>query len=252
MKNRHMLGAGVIAVVLFAFALYLVPYRAVAPTTIPATPTTLPASKYTESTAYYTLAVNYPTTTPLAASANQAAITAMKAYVAGEIASFKEQGNFAHLTKNDVQMMGYDKGRQESLQILYLEGSGPQTISYIFTEYLDTMGAHPNTFFKTFTFDKTTGKLLSLSDVFTGAYLAKLSSSASAAITENMGADAVPDMIAAGTKPDVANFANWFFDNADFVVLFPPYAVAPYSSGPQTARIPVVQLDSVLQAKYRQ
>lgn len=214
---------------------------------------TLPAvGPFTEKALYYTIAVNYPTSTPLAAAANQVALQTMRSYLAGQVAEFKSQGNFNNLTQKDIQMMGYNQGRQESLQVNYLIASSAHTISYIYTDYLNTLGAHENLFFKTFTFDKTTGKLLSLSDLFQSGstYLEKLSTLARAQLTSSLGPGADPQMITNGTKPLTSSFQNFFLDNSDFVLLFSPYQVAAYTAGPQTVRLPSSDLLDVLKPHY--
>jgi hypothetical protein len=58
-------------------------------------------------------------------------------------------------------------------------------------------------------------------------------------------------MLSAGTTPEEKNFANFFLDNQEFVLLFPPYQVAPYAAGPQTLRIPLPELSNILKQEYR-
>lgn len=256
MKQNTLIGSLAAVAILIG----LIGYAASRPTPAsapdaPATANAIPEmSPYAEHGTYYDIAANYPTTTPLRASADSAARASMRAFIAGQIDQFKKDGNFDHLTAEDIKMMGYNQGRKQTLDIKYLISSSPRTVSYIYTIYLDTLGAHPNGFFKTFTFDTQTGKELSLADIFApGAdYLTTLSSLSSVALTKNMQDLASPEMIAAGTKPETKNFENFFFDNADFVLLFSPYQVAAYAAGPQTVRIPLSNLSSVLNPEYRQ
>ena len=251
MNRNTLIGAIIIIVVLGGIVWYGATRPAAPAASTVATSTIPEAGPYVEHGQYFDITANYPTTTPLSAEADQAARGQMRTWISGEIAQFKTNGNFDNLTQNDIHMMGYDQGRKETLQIKYLIASSPRTVSYIYTEYLDTLGAHGNTFFKTFTFDTETGALLSLSDVFQGDYLATLSQLARAKLPAIIGQGYDLTFIKDGTTPDAKNFQSFFFDNTDFVVLFPPYQVAPYSSGPQTLRIPVAQLDSVLQPAYR-
>jgi hypothetical protein len=217
----------------------------------------LPAGQYQEHAEYYAISANYATSTPLLSSvstdADAAAIASLKQYVADTIAQFKKDGNFANLTAEDIKMMGFDKGRKETLAIVYLIASSAHTVSYIFTTYEDTLGAHGNTFFRTFTFDTKTGNALSLSDLFLpgSGYLETLSAKARALLPSVIGDGADTGMIMSGTTPDEKNFANFFFDNADFVILFDPYQVAAYAAGPQTLRIPVSSLTNILRPDYR-
>ena len=185
LKRKNSLLVGMVAILVLAgSAWYVLSAPRVAkapeaPTVATSTvSSTLPLmGPFTEKALYYTIAINYPTTTPLSAAANQAALQTMRSYLAGQVAEFKTQGNFNNLTQKDIQMMGYSQGRKETLQVNYLIASSAHTVSYIYTDYLNTLGAHDNLFFKTFTFDTATGKLLSLGDIFQGGstYLQKLS-----------------------------------------------------------------------------
>src|ERR1035437_1913862 len=214
---------------------------------------TLPASGYVEHADYYDIATNYASSTPLQGEKNVAAIALMQKFVSDTIAQFKTDGNFANLTAEDIKTMGFDQGRKETLQIAYLIASSPRTVSYIFTTYEDTGGAHGNTFFHTFTFDTTTGASLALADIFipSANYLSDLSQISRAKLPGVIGAGADTTFITSGTTLDEKNFQNFFFDNKEFVILFDPYAVAPYSSGPQTLRIPLSELANILKPEYR-
>ena len=176
----------------------------------------------------------------------------MQSWVKNSIDEFKHLGNvdLDSISPAQAQQMGLGGGRKYKFQITYLFGSSPHTLSYIFTMYQDTGGAHGNTTFKTFVFDKDSGKLLTLDDIFTGDYLKTLSSLSSAYVTKNLGDFADARMIADGTKPDTKNFQNFFFDNGIFAILFPPYQVAAYAAGPQTVRLNASGLSSILNPRY--
>ena len=225
---------------------------------------TLPGGSYVEHAAYYDIAANHASNPPLLSAvstkADAAAITLMKQFVSDTIIQFKTDGNFENLTAADIQMMGLDQGRKEKLQINYLIASSPHTISYIFTIYQDTLGAHGNTTFKTFTFatDPSTsseqaGAPLALADIFAPSsnYLETLSKISRAKLPALLSEKADANMIENGTTPNADNFSTFFFDNRDLVILFAPYQVASYAAGPQTLRIPVGELSSILKAEYR-
>jgi hypothetical protein len=204
--------------------------------------------KLDEHAQYYDITASYPT------GAGASAVEAMKQFELSAIADFKQQGKFSNLSATDIKMMGYDQGRKESLDITYQMKSGANTISYVFTTVTDTFGAHPNTDFKTFTFDKKTGGMLSLSDLFApGAnYLASLSTiarkmlPATIAAREGIKASAVDTtMLNAGTSAKAENFKDWYVDGTNLVIVFPPYAVAAYAAGAQTLTIPFSQLTSL-------
>ncbi|MBU6388729.1 DUF3298 domain-containing protein [Patescibacteria group bacterium] len=253
MRRNTALGIVLILAVIAGIILYAAlrpePARA------PGTSITLPATGYTEHAKYYDINANYASSTPLLQSAgplaDATARSLMLGFVRDTIQTFKNEGNFDTLSSTDIKMMGFDQGRKEKLQIAYLIASSAHTVSYIFTIYEDTLGAHGNAFFKTFTFNTKTGAALGLNDVFSSsAYLDTLSSISRAQLPSIIGDGADTAFIKGGTTPEAKNFENFFFDNNQFVILFAPYAVAPYSAGPQTLRIPVSELSGVLKPAY--
>ncbi len=231
------------------------------PANVPQTPTApLPAAQalhIIESGKYYDIDMQYPSHTPLSVSAGTAADTSaidiLKAFTRDTIAQFKKDGDFANLTPQAIQGMGLDSGQKYSLSDGYKTYTSPGTVSYVFTIDEDTLGAHPNSIFKTFTFNDKTGQNLALADLFNPGtdYLGTLSTIARASLSKQLGPADPNDFINTGTAPTNANFQNFALDGTNLVLLFPPYQVAPYSSGPQTVRIPLSQLSSVLRSNYQ-
>jgi hypothetical protein len=228
-------------------------------TTATSTPTGASGSPLgiTENATYYTVTAEYPGSTPLAAG-NTEAVAAMKQFELAAIAQFKKDGNFANLSHDDVQILGLDQ-RKMSLDITYRPAVGAHTVSYIFSSILDTFGAHPNTFFHTFTFDTTTGASLSLSDIFVpGADYASLLSSTSRkllpqAIAKKTGvskSDIDTAMLTAGTTAVPENFRNWYIEGKNLVIIFEPYQVAAYAAGSQTISIPFSDLGTSIRTQY--
>lgn len=217
----------------------------------------LPAGGYSEHTKYYDISASYATSTPLLTSAGALADATARSLILGfvrdTIQNFKTDGNFANLTSTDIKAMGFDQGRKEILQITYRVAYSPHTVSYIFTIYEDTLGAHGNTFFRAGTFNMKTGAPLALANIFLPgvAYLDTLSSISRAKLPGIIGQGADMMFIKNGTEPKAENFQSFFLENKNFVVLFAPYAVAPYSFGAQTLRIPLSQLASILKPEYR-
>ncbi len=253
MQKDTIIGISTLMVVILA----VVAYTALRPTSAeaPINTTVSPAlgvtgDGYFQNATYYDITAQYASSTPLSGAANASATALMKNFVDNTIAEFKTDGNFDHLTTEDISMMGFDKGRKESLKIVYLESSSARTVSYIYTIYTDTLGAHGNSDFRTFTFDTTTGAGLALADIFvSGAnYLDTLSQLARARLPGIIGDRYDMNAIKDGTTPIEENFKNFFFDNHDLVVLFPPYQVAAYSEGPQTLRIPLSLLTNLKSA----
>jgi len=253
MDRTTLIGIGALVLIIGAGALYvgLRPGPAKVPSgTLPAALT----GSYVEHAAYYDIETAYPTETPLPGEASEAAITTMQGWVIETISQFKTDGNFDNLTPEDIAMLGFDQGRKESLQITYKTVASPHTISYFFTTYSDTLGAHPNGFFKTFTFDTKTGAELSLTDLFApGAkYLEQLSTIARAKLPEVIGTQyADADYIQSGTEPKDESFQNFVIDKGSLDILFEPYQVGPYAIGPQTLPIPLADMKEVLKPEYR-
>lgn len=216
-----------------------------------------------ETAAYYEIVASYPSSTGLKATAgveaDTKAVALMRAFETDSIATFKKEGNFENLSHDDVQILGLDQ-RKESLEIAYQSKTTPRTLSYIYTITADTLGAHPNTYFRTFTFDRATGAPLNLKDLFTPGsdYLRVLSTQsrklliASIAAREGVtAADVDTDYLNRGTGPDADNFANWYVEGSSLVLIFPPYQVAPYAAGVQMATVPLSQLANILNPAYK-
>ncbi len=252
MNRNTLVGLVVIGVIIAGGALYmgLSPHPVKAPAEGDAAALN---GSYVEHADYYDIEAAYPTETSLQESANEAAVSLMQEWAIETISQFKKDGNFDHLTAEDITMMGFDQGRKESLKITYTEASSPQTISYFFTIYSDTLGAHPNGFFKTFTFDTQSGKELALADLFTpGAkYLDQLSTVARAKLPGIIGQYADTDYIKTGTEPKEENFQNFTIAKGVLTILFPPYQVGPYSIGSQTLPLPLADLASILKPEYK-
>lgn len=202
-----------------------------------------------EETSFYSISATHPSQTPVAdATANAKAVEIMETFIENEIARFKDNGQFDSLTAEDVEMMGYNAGRTQLLQISYEEYRSEATASYVFTIYQDTLGAHGNTFFRTFTFDTRTGDGLVLADLFAPGtnYLDTLTAISRETLYETLKETSEPQYIDQGTTAYEDNFQNWYLTSDALVILFPPYQVAPYAEGPQKVAIPFDSLESIL------
>lgn len=257
MQRNTYISIAVVLVIIAGIVLYFVLQTAKTPGAAGEATIVLPAGGYSEHTKYYDITASYATSTPLlksaGASADATARSLMLGFVRDTIQSFKTQGNFDNLTSADIKTMGFDQGRKETLQITYRVAASPHTVSYIFTIYQDTLGAHGNTFFRAGTFNMKTGAPLALANIFLpgAAYLDTLSSISRAKLPGIIGQGADMTFIKNGTEPKAENFQSFYLDAKNFVILFAPYEVAPYSSGPQTLRIPLSQLSSILKPEYR-
>ncbi len=253
-----------ISTALVGIGLYLVVRPAPTKAPTDTTNNVLQVTQYIENKPYYDIKASYPAHTPLREStgerADNIATELMKRFVDDTVAQFKSDGNFENLTAEDVKMLGFEDGRKEMLQINYATASSKESLSYLFTIYQDTLGAHGNTFYHTFTFKTADGSTLGLKDLFVpnAPYLDTLSSISRAKLpaiiaenTDSKLSDISQDDIVQGTGPNEVNFASFFLDGTSLVILFPPYAVAAYAAGPQTLAIPLTDLKNILRPEFQ-
>ncbi len=270
MNNKHtaVIGVGVLVLIFLGFAVwYMATHQApdvFAPGTASSSPQ-MPAAaagpvSINENATYYLISGSYPGSTVLLASAgaeaDAAAVSSMKRFVQQEVARFKADGNFGNLSHDDIQMMGLDQ-RKYTFDVTWQPYQGTHTASYVFQLTEDTGGAHPNTYYKTFTFDTASGVKLGVGDIFqpNSNYLQLLSTRARADLpalinkVQEGAADA--DTINVGTKPVADDFQNWYINGANLVLLFAPYQVGPYSIGTILDTVPLSTFSNVLKPAYR-
>lgn len=206
---------------------------------------------------YYDVVASYPDSTPLAVTAgvpaDREAVARMRGFIEETIADFKRQGDFGNLTPEDIALQGLSADRKQSLAISYESYEGIGTVSYAYTLVVDTLGAHPNAFYRTFTFDRGTGAELSLAGLFLprSGHLERLSAYARFELGRTLGEFAEVDYLELGTAPTAENFANFVVTDGFLEVLFPPYQVAPYAAGTQSVAVPLEELDDILKPAYR-
>jgi hypothetical protein len=208
---------------------------------------------------YHTAVAAYPAETPLretaGAQADATVVASLKAFGEEEIRAFKENSGLESLTQEDIEMLGFDQGRKYALELDFEVSESPKTLSYVYTIYADTLGAHPNGYYRTFTFDKSTGKEISLNDLFTGSYLQRLSEISRqelpGIISAKTGYEANLEYIEMGTTANIENFQNFALQGNNLVLIFPPYQVGPYALGPQFLEIPLTEISDILIPAYR-
>lgn len=208
-----------------------------------------------ESGDYHQIDAYYPSETPLLMSAgvdaNASAVFSMKTFAESEVRRFMEN-NVAEITVEDVAVIGLGGDRKYVLEVDYDMHVSPDTVSYVYHMYADSLGAHPNAYYRTFTFDLASGEELHLDDLFsTSDYLDVLSNESRTRLRATLGEDAAIDMLEAGTTAFSDNFQNFYLEGNAFVLLFPPYQVGPWAIGTQEVRIPRAELGNTLNAEYR-
>lgn len=213
---------------------------------------------------FYEIDVTYPSVTPLAATAgteaDTAAVVAMRTFAEQQVEYFKENNGLNGMTAAQFAELTFGRDAKYAMGMEYKIYEGPQTVSFVYTLYQDTMGAHPNTYYRTFTFDKASGDGLHLDDLFaSGApYLERLSERTRADLPGIMAkmaeispAEVDKDYIDSGTMPIADSFGNFAIDGANLLMIFPPYQVGPYVYGTITDSIPLSSLSGILDPNYR-
>lgn len=209
---------------------------------------------YRENEPYYTIEVMYPPEVPLASvAAKQKAQLTLEQTLQTRIAEFKQNGDFANLTQEDIEIQGLGEDRKYALEMEYEEQlSSSGLVSYLYSIYEDTLGAHPNGYFLTFVFD-TQGNELAIADLFvSGAdYLDRLSLLSSIAVTAQMkertGLDDVTgSLFPEGLAAQDQNFENFTVEGESLVIHIPPYQVAAYAVGSFEIAIPLADFADIL------
>lgn len=203
-------------------------------------------SRYHKTEAYY------PPSVPVKdeEGAKEAA-SSLEFFVLQETARFKDSF-VGELTAEDIQVQGLGGERIYTLLVDYDTYESTSTVSYVYHMNADTLGAHPNVYYRTFVFDTETGEGLHLDDLFVSdTYLETLSEKSRTQLRTTLGESVSEEMLLAGTTPDADNFQNFYLSGTELVIVFPPYQVGPWAVGTQEARIPLSGLSSLLRTDYK-
>lgn len=212
------------------------------------------AYHYVQTAPYYTIEVTYPAQIPLNPPAAARAELVIEKAFADDIAQFKSDGNLGNLSPEDIQIQGLGPDRRYGYAAQYERYQSANSVSYVFTLVADTLGAHPNSFYRTFTFD-TQGNEITLENIFKpgASYLPRISSTSYdqvvAQLKTKTGSDPTPDMLdtaRVGTSPSPESLQFFYVDGDTLGLLFPPYQVAAYAAGSFEVRIPLATLADIL------
>lgn len=265
MNTRLPLIAAVVILVVAAGAVGFLLMHPAAP--LPSTPapaaTTTQPMVLDDQGQYYEIMASYPGKVALSADASASAQAnaraVLSAWVQETVATFKANSGLDTLTPEDIRIQGLDQGRKYALDIKYTEHDDANTVTYLFEVFEDTLGAHPNAYYRSFTFNTTTGQELRIADLFSGSgYLNTLSRISREKLTPQIAkATETPldefdtTYLESGTTPDANNFQVFYFEDSNLVIVFPPYQVGPWVLGTQTISIPRSDLSVDLKAEYR-
>ncbi len=125
-------------------------------------------------------------------------------------------------------------------------------VSLVFDISDYTGGAHPNAYYRTFTFDLAQEHILTLDDLFadTPNALAVISPIVQQDLLTRLGDMTDPTRIESGTGLVPENYQNFAITPDGLIFFFPPYQVAAYAAGPHEVHLPLAQISSVLAAPF--
>lgn len=188
----------------------------------------------------FEISVAYPLT------GNKAIDGTIKAYVSKSIADFRGFGADREAGERSYTL-------DTSYEIARNDG---KIFAVVFTNYLDTGGAHPNSDFKTFNFTVANGAEVFLPEIVDGsAGIDRVSKLVVAKLIHDIASGPEPlsdaDSIRRGAAPLAANFQDFVLLSDRLHIFFPPYQVAAYAAGPQEVYIPLAQLKGVMRPDWR-
>lgn len=231
-----LLGLGVVGVVVFLTVTYqpdpIIGTEGGAPAqTVSWASTEVDKITIDETGDQYAIKATYPVT------ANTSVTAYMKTFVEGEVAAFTADNIPSDIPEDSATQV-------YTLDITYSNERSAIADTYVFTEAIDTGGAHGLQATKTFSFTPE-GKLIEVKDLFTtGAsgltviapYIAKELASVDMTTAE---------WIAEGTAPIEDNYQNFIITDTGVQFIFDPYQVAAYAAGIQRVEVPVSVFQSI-------
>jgi uncharacterized protein YecT (DUF1311 family) len=130
-----------------------------------------------------------------------------------------------------------------------------QVFAVLFSEYSDTGGAHPNSFFYSLNFLMPDGAQVFLPEIIDGQRgLARISQYAIADLHKQMdGPDSMSDndWLKRGAGPLATNFDIFVLKPAVIAIQFPAYQVAAYAAGPQEVSVPLSYMKGYMRQDWR-
>ena len=162
----------------------------------------------------------------------------------------QQADDFRNVDADDV-----GSGSPWALDIGYeVERNDGQMFSVVFGIDSYAGGAHPNHNSVAFNFLLPEGAQIDIEQVINGrAGLQRLSALTIAKLNRVLLPDelSLPEMIQGGAGPEWDNFQTFVLLPGKLKILFDPYAVGPYSSGPQEVEFPLSALKDILRTNLR-
>ncbi len=189
-----------------------------------------------EDSELYTIQAEYPQFGGVSKKFN----ASISATVIGDISEFKKTiGEFGNTTLKEKLVL---RDGKYIFQMTWVSDQiNTDWISIALREYTYTGGAHGLGGVQTFTYDMKKKSEVTLPTIFgddTG-YLGRISGFVASDLKNQMGTEAVMDMIREGTTPKIQNFEQFTLSRDGIITFyFAPYQVAPFSAGEFTVRMP--------------
>ncbi len=125
------------------------------------------------------------------------------------------------------------------LDIVYETYSTDKYLSYVFTIFQDTLGAHPISFYNTISYNLENQKMITIDDLINQnpKFLEVASKNVRDILLKNPKI-VNTEMMMQGTMPNKQNFSTFALTKEGYLFFFSPYQVAPYSSGKFQVLVP--------------
>ncbi len=146
--------------------------------------------------------------------------------------------------ENDFGIVLED-GFQSTLGINYSVTESQKTVSYVFSIYSYSGGAHGVTSMVTRVYDIETGEQLRLRDIFVPEFFTNLREELRAKLTEKLGDNSTKNAIEGGTALE-DYIENFYLTDTAIGFVFSSYAVGPYAIGTVDVQIPFTELGSII------
>lgn len=169
--------------------------------------------------------------------------------ISAEVTSIKERflADYAELRTPETEgRFALEMTSQE-----FTFGRYPYIQSVLLTVYIDTAGAHPGVMYRTWTFDRTTDRMIDFRDMFQVEHnpLWTIHPMVKGQLMQREYADETMIDAAIGNV-DFEPYRNFVIDGDELVMMFEPGTVAAYAAGPQEARIPLADIQAILKPPF--
>jgi hypothetical protein len=242
-NNQHVLIIAAVAVVCLAVGYFLAlpGSKVVAPES--GVQVSVVSIRDTTSSQLYKVTGEYPQFENASGSFNGA----IADFVNSNLTQFKSD-SVANQQAREATMPAGQKDTLPPQSFYFTSNWQPEQINSNYTSIIVRLdyfngGANDTQLLKTFNYNVTTGKMMTLVDLFPGVptYLQQVSQLAIQELTSSendaSNGNAVGSMIQQGAAPTASNYANFMFNDDVATIYFPKYQVAPGDFGEQTVTI---------------